>query len=308
MKMAIALAILMGSFAAAWPTLLLPPAAHVADRVESPIYQTVSAVVPAFEVATIKINRSGEPRARHTVIPASGQVTITNVTVRELIQDAYGVPLPALLVDAPDWMRTLRVDVVAKASTPAPVSTLQRMLQPLLAEYFKLTVHRDKRDMDVLTMVVATPGRLGPRLQKNVGCDDVVGTPGGFARAPDGAPDQKGTCGILPGGAGRILARGLDMPGLAAFIGTVPGRMVIDRTGLTGRFDVDLTYTPSAFTAEALAQRPGAAVPPGVDPSGPPLATALQEQLGLKLEPARAPVDVLVVDHAEPLTPEPPTR
>jgi uncharacterized protein (TIGR03435 family) len=197
----------------------------------------------------------------------------------------------------------MRVDVLAKAASPAPVATLQRMLQPLLAEYFKVAVRREPRDMDVFAMVVANPGRLGPQLRRNDdSCDDSVGTAGGFARAPEAAPNQKGTCGILPGGAGRIVARGLDMPGLAAFIGTVPGRMVIDRTHLTGRFDIDLTYTPSAFSAEALAQRPGATPPPAVDPSGPPLITALREQLGLRLDPVRAPVEVLVIEHAEPLS------
>jgi uncharacterized protein (TIGR03435 family) len=181
------------------------------------------------------------------------------------------------------------------------------MLQPLLAEYFKLAIRRDTRDLDALAMVVANPGRLGPRLRRTEGvCDDLLGTAGGFARAPQGAPDRKGTCGILPGGAGRIVARGLDMRSLAAFIGTVPGRMVIDRTGLTGRFDIDLTYIPSAFSAEALAQRPGATPPPGVDPSGPPLITALREQLGLRLDPVRAPVEVFVIEHAEPLSVDPP--
>lgn len=266
--------------------------------------QAGNASVPAFEVATIKINRSGEPRPRHSVIPASGQVTITNVTVRELIQDAYGVPSPSLLINLPEWARTQRVDVIAKAASPAPVATLQRMLQPLLAEHFMLAVHWEPREMEVFALVVANPGRLGPRLQRNDACGDLVGTPGGFARAPDGAPNEKGTCGILPGGAGRIVARGLDMPGLAAFTGTSPGRMVIDRTGLTGRYDVDLTYTPSAFSAEALAQRPGATPPPGVDPAGPPLLTAVQEQLGLKLEPTRGPVQVLVIDRLERPTPD----
>ena len=77
--------------------------------------------------------------------------------------------------------------------------------------------------------------------------------------------------------------------------------MVIDQTGLTGRFDVDLTYTPSFATSEALAQRGGGTPPPGVDPSGPTIITALDEQLGLKLRPTRAPVVFIIVDHVEPL-------
>ena len=142
-------------------------------------------------------------------------------------------------------------------------------------------------------------GRLGPKLQKTAeACEGTVGTSNRFALAPAGSPGQR-PCGILPGGAGRIVARGLDMAGLADLLAST--RVVLDRTGVTGRFDIDLTYTPEAFSAAAVAQRPGATLPPGVDPSGPPLATALQEQLGLKLTTVRAPVEVLVIDKAEPL-------
>ena len=261
--------------------------------------QTVPAT-QTFEVATVKLNHSGELRPRRLVLPRAGRLTLTNITVRELIQDAYGVSFPSLLMNAPDWTGTERVDVVAKAESPVRATVLQRMLQPLLAEYFKLSVHRETRDMDVFAMALATPGRLGPQLKESFdACDDMVGTPGGFARAPDGARNERGTCGILPGGAGRIVARGLDMPGLAAYIGTSPGRMLIDRTGVTGRFDVDLTYTPSIFSSDAPARR--GSLPPGVDPTGPPLITALREQLGLKLQPVRAPIDVVVIDQIEPL-------
>jgi len=253
----------------------------------------------AFEVATIKINRSGNRRPTYAVMPRDGRLTITNVTVYALIQDAFGSP--SRLVNAPDWTRSQRVDVVAKAASPVSAAVLQRMLQPLLADSFKLATHREDRDTDVFGLVVATPNRLGPQLRKSEdACDDRVGT-AAFARADEGARNQRGTCGILPGGAGRIVARGLDMPGLAAFIGSSPGRMVIDQTGLTGRFDVDLTYTPSFATSEALAQRGGGTPPPGVDPSGPTIITALEEQLGLKLRPTRAPVVFIIVDHVEPL-------
>jgi uncharacterized protein (TIGR03435 family) len=262
--------------------------------------QQAAPTIQAFEVATVKLNRSGEGRPRQIVLPRAGRLTLTNIGVRELIQYAYGVPFPSLVLNVPEWTKTERVDVVAKAPSPAPVTVLQRMLQPLLAEYFKLSAHRETRDMDVLAMVLATPGRLGPQLKESLdACDDIVGTPGGFARAPEGARNERGACGILPGGAGRIVARGLDMPGLAAYIGMSPGRMLIDRTGLTGRFDVDLTYTPSIFASDAPGRR--GSPPPGVDPTGPPLITALQEQLGLKLQPMRAPIEVVVIDHAEPL-------
>ena len=275
--------------------------------------QTIAATdgapsAPTFEVATVKINRSGERRSRHTALPAAGRLTLTNISVQELIQDAYGLAFPSLLVNVPDWARTQHVDVIAKAPSPVPVTVLQRMLQPLLAEYFKLSTHAATREMDVFAMVLATPGRFGPKLTRNLdACDDAVGTPGGFARAPDGARNERGTCGILPGGAGRIVARGVDMAGLAAYIGTSPGRMLIDRTGVTGRFDVDLTYTPSVFASDGLARQPRE-TPAGVDPAGPPLITALREQLGLKLEPIRAPIGVVVIDHAEPMNVDVPDR
>lgn len=257
----------------------------------------------AFEVATVKINNSGAARPSHTVVPQSGQVTVTNITVAALIQEAFDVQLGSLMVDVPEWARSQRVDVVAKAAAPAPVPVLQRMLQPLLAEYFKLTVRREKREMDALVLVVANKGRLGSKLQKSdAACDGAVGTSGGFARAAE-ASDKSGPCGVLPGGAGRIVARGLEMTGFADLLAPNPNRPVIDRTGLTGRFDIDFTYTPEIFSAAALAQRPGGTVPPGVDPAGPPLATALQEQLGLKLEQTRAAVEVLVITHLEPLSP-----
>ena len=257
---------------------------------------------PAFEVATVKINNSGAARPSHTVVPQSGQVTITNITVAALIQEAYDVQLPSLIVDMPEWAKTQRVDVLAKASKPAPVPVLQRMLQPLLAEHFTLTVRREARDMDALALLAATNGRPGPKLKKSdAACDGAVGSIG-FSRAAEAA-DKSGPCGVLPGGAGRIVARGLDMAGFAELMAPNPRRPVIDRTGFSGRFDIDFTYTPETFSAAALAQRPGGTVPPGVDPNGPPLATALIEQLGLKLEPTRAPVDVLVVTHLEPLSP-----
>lgn len=257
---------------------------------------------PEFDVATVKVNRSGGRGSPPRVVPATGQVTITNASVASVIQDAYGVQLPSNIINMPDWARTLRIDIVAKAASPTPVPVLQRMLQPLLAEYFKLAVHRETREMDVFALVLTNPGRLGPKLQKIDGsCDDVVGTTMAFARPSDG-PDQRQVCGVFPNTtAGEIIAHGIDIAGLATELAPSQRRPVIDRTGLTGRFDVNLKWTPDAFSAAALAQRPGSTPPPGVDPSGPQLSTAMQDQLGLRFESTRAPIEVLVIDRAEPL-------
>lgn len=99
--------------------------------------------------------------------------------------------LASLIVDIPEWARTQRVDVVAKAAAPAPVPVLQRMLQPLLAESFKLAVRREARDMDALALVAATSGRPGPKLKKSDGaCEGAVGSVG-FSRAAE-ASDKSG--------------------------------------------------------------------------------------------------------------------
>ena len=91
------------------------------------------------------------------------------------------------------------------------------------------------------------------------------------------------------------------MIALAGLLAPPQRRPVLDETGLKGRFDIDVTYTPEAFTASALAQR-GSTAPPGVDPDGPSIFTALQDQLGIKMESRRAPVSVVVIDHIEPLS------
>ncbi|HTM02246.1 MAG TPA: TIGR03435 family protein [Vicinamibacterales bacterium] len=260
-----------------------------------------NAVTARFEAATIKINRAGGRPAPPRVIPATGQVTITNAAVSALIQDAYGIQLPSLIVNMPDWARSQHVDVVAKAPSPAPVAVLQRMMQPLLTEYFKLAVHRETRDVVAFALMLTSPGRTGSKLKRvDDSCDAAVGTTIGFARPAEGT-DQRQVCGVLPAGAGEIIAHGIDVAGLATELAPSQRRPIIDRTGLTGRFDVELKWTPDAFSATALAQRPGSTPPPGVDPAGPPLATALQDQLGLKLVSVTAPMEVLVIDRAEPL-------
>jgi uncharacterized protein (TIGR03435 family) len=228
-------------------------------------------------------------------------LTITNATVASVIQDAYGVQLPSQIITGPEWATTQRVVVVAKAASPASVADLQRMLQPLLSEFFKLAVHRERREMDVLSLELTSPGTPGVGLRRTDDeCATVVGTTIGFARPADG-PGQRQVCGVFPSGAGEITAHGIDLAGLAAELAPSQRRPVVDRTGLTGRFDVELKWTPDAFSAAGLAHRPNAAPPPGVDPDGPSLATAMQDQLGLKLVPARAPVDVVVIDRAEPI-------
>jgi uncharacterized protein (TIGR03435 family) len=254
---------------------------------------------PRFEAATLKINKSGEARGQISAVPESGRLTVTNSRVNDLIQSAYGLQLPTQLVNVPDWARSTRVDVIAKAENPAPLGVLQRMLLPLLEETLRLSVHRDTREMDAFALVLANrDGRLGPNLKKTAAdCGNALGTTMQFNRVTP-ASTSSPACGIQAAdGPGRIVAIGVDIAAIAALIAPSQ-RAVIDRTGLSGRFDINLTYTPEAFTAASLAARNGAPMP-GVDPNGPSLVTALEQQAGLWLQPIRAPIEVVVIDSIE---------
>jgi uncharacterized protein (TIGR03435 family) len=263
-----------------------------------------NADVPRFEVASVRINTSGErPRVRVNAVPPAGRLTITAMTVKDVILAAYGLQ-PFELQDHGSRILNQQIDIVARANGAASMGRMQRMLQPLLAERFGLMVHREKKEMDTFLLTMSTPGRLGPKITPaGAACGDLVGTTVVFALAAAARQTtDEPSCGILRApGPGRIIARGLDMATLAADLAPSMRRPILDRTGLTGRYDFDLTYTPEAFTAAALARR-GTTAPGGVDPEGPSIYTALQEQLGMRLQSQRAAVDVLVIDTIRPLS------
>jgi len=256
-----------------------------------------------FEVASIKLTKSTQ-RARMNAVPASGRLTITAMTVKEVIQGAYGVQSFELMnVGSP--VLSERVDIEAKTERPVgSVTEMQQMLQLLLADRFKLAVHRDMREMNALALFLArNDGKLGPRMKKTQSQCDGLGTsviPSPARERPQ--PNDVAPCGFAPSGVGRIVGIGLDMKGIIGTLAPSQRMSIVDQTGLDGRYDIDVTYTPEPFSAAALAQR-GGTPPPGVnvDPNGPNLFTALEEQLGLKLQPKKMPVPVLVIDHIEPL-------
>jgi len=263
-----------------------------------------NAAAPAFDVVSVRINESNErPRSRVNAVPQTGRLTLTGMTVQELIQSAHSVQSFELIANGSAVLKQ-RVDVVAKAAGPATVAEMQRMLQPMLEQRFKLATHREMREMDALLMV-RTGERLGPKIKASTLDCRGLGTTTIFAMnvaTPQAPKDQP--CGFMPAdGPGRIIANGIEMATLAGNLAVSLGRPVLDTTRLDGRYDVDLTYTPEAFTAAGLARR-GATAFPGVDPNGPPLATALADQLGVKLESRRAPVSVLVIDRLESLIPD----
>ncbi len=242
---------------------------------------------PSFEVATVRPNATGGARVSMLILPG-GTWQATNVTLESMIRMSYRLQ-QSQLVGGPDWIYTDRFDIIAKSATGTLASDFAPRMQSLLAERFKLKLHNEARDLPIYSLVTATQdGRLGPQL-----------TPAAFdctaaaarERAPSSIaprkPDERPTCGTL-NRMGRVMGGGVSMEQMAQTLAQYTGRTVVDRTGLSGHFDYDLEF-------EADPAVPGR----GLGGGFPTLAIALQEQLGLKLDPERATVDVLVIDSIE---------
>jgi uncharacterized protein (TIGR03435 family) len=232
---------------------------------------------PAFEVASVKPNKSGASNSSTSGNATS--FTAVNVSLRQLIVFAYR--LKDFQVGAPSWTESERYDIAARSPEGGQGDNRQR-LQTLLADRFTLKVHRETREQPVYALILArSDGRLGPQLKPStIDCKAA-------AMAKDGGL----SCGMNTssgGAAGRISAIGQSMEALADALGNYGlSRMVIDRTGLKGAFDIELAWKPDTAIVAATG------------PDAPSLFTALQEQLGLKLDARRGPVEFLVVDSVD---------
>ncbi len=226
-----------------------------------------------FEVASVKPNNSGE-RGAH-MSSDGGRMRITNLTMKGLITTAYGVR--EYQVEGPDWLDNDRFDVVAKFSEELPKdpekynAMLQSMMQKLLAERFKLTVHRDKKTREVYGLVVS---KGGIKFKESEGTDSHT------SRAT----------GIHYEGAAIEIAR------LSDFLGRRLDLPVVDMTGLKGYYDIKMDWVPDP--KRPAGEKENAPLLPESQ-AGPTLRDAVTEQLGLKLEPRKAPIEVLIVDHVE---------
>jgi uncharacterized protein (TIGR03435 family) len=268
----------------------------------TPLLQT--AAEPSFEVASVKPNKGDGPTESGT--QPGGRVAMVNVPLRFLIRSAYQIQ-DDQIVDAPAWIASEHFDVLAKAANDFPPPTagapgpLPAMMRTLLAERFKLSVHRETREFPAYALRLARrDGRLGPSLHPSA--TDCVAAAAARARGaqPAPAPDGRPQCGVRAAG-GRMMAGAIPLPQLAAWLSSTVQRVVLDRTGLTGNFDLELRWTPER-TGQGT---PPPATPPATaDPDAPSIFTALQEQLGLRLESIRNPVEVLVIDHVERPTPD----
>ena len=264
----------------------------------------VSADGPRFEVASVKPNKSGDGPISMGTQPG-GRLTMVNVPLRLLIRNAYQVQ-DFQLVNAPDWINSERFDIVAKAAenfpppTPGNPGPLQFMMRSLLADRFQLALHHETRDLPIYALEMArSNGSLGPQLHRStVDCAAIAAARqagGGSAGATQAAGRPQ--CGVKAAG-GQMMAGGLPISQLTLFLSPMVQRVVTDRTGLPGTYDFDLKWTP-----EQAAQAPSGVPSTAPDPDSPSIFTALREQLGLKLESAKGPVDVLVIDKVERPTP-----
>ena len=226
---------------------------------------------PAFDVASIRPSID-PPGSVSGISESKGWISAKNVTLKRCVRGAYNIPEPQIL-GGPKWADEDRYSIEAKAAVPAGGSELMRMLQALLADRFKLVLHREQRTIPGYRLVL---GKGGLKAQ---------------ASAPNGPSTGHSQ-------RGRIDAEGCTLAQLALKLAEVLRRPVVDATGSTGRFDFKLEWTPEDVRAKPPSGDPGAGAAPESD-SGPSIFAALQEQLGLKLESGKVPAEVLVIDSAE---------
>ena len=228
-----------------------------------------SASEPSFDVVSIKRNLSGTEDIGVN-IPTGSAFQTVNVAMLGTIMRAYQVKN---VVGVPDWVENERYDIEAKAATKPGPDEVNAMLRTMLKQRLNLKAHIEAREIPVYALVVARPNHPGLKPVTG-GCDANPTTPPG----PSGAPP----CGYTWSDA--IRSGGITIQRLAGLFDWVAGRVVIDRTGLSGRYEFTLRFTPPTVAVGARSEE------------RPDLFTALQEQLGLRLEPTRAPVDTLVID------------
>jgi uncharacterized protein (TIGR03435 family) len=280
----------------------------------------------AFETAAVKLNTSGSQHWESNFpigpydwySPTGGVLSAKNFPLISYILFAYRVfpnDRVSLLPQLPAWTRTTRYDIQAQApDRTATKDQMRLMMQSLLADRFNLKIHTETKTVPVYALVLTTPGHTGPQLQPH---------PPGDAKCST-KPSSK-TIGIFPAACGavgemtprnhgnlRFGARNVDFSRIATALpalGAGLDRQVLDQTGLSGRYDFNLEWTPAPTpelaSAGPTAANPSAATQPAPDPASqadPNLAAftrALDSQLGLKLIPQQAPMPVLVLDHIE---------
>jgi uncharacterized protein (TIGR03435 family) len=271
-----------------------------APRIRAQSPQTTAAASPSFEVASIKPNHSAELRISIGFQP--GRFVANGISVKQLIALAYDVR-DLQVSGGPSWVDSERYNIEAKEpdsfvqelpKLPPDQRGEQRRLlvQSLLADRFKLKLRRESKELPVYALVVA---KNGPKLQE--------AKPGDTYPKGMKGPDGIGHAGLMRMGPGELTGQGLPVESFARLLSQALGRSVVDQTGLKGIYDFTLKWTPEPGEGMMLRApgggNPGPESAPPPESSGPSIFTAIQEQLGLKLESRKGPVDNLVIDHVE---------
>jgi bla regulator protein blaR1 len=262
-----------------------------------------------FEVVSIKpFDASSGVPARSNTTP--GRYDFAGLPLRLLVGQGLRATQDRI-IGWPDWIDTERYTIAAKMpdSPPPPATAIFVMIENLLKDRFKLVTHRETRDLPVYNLVLArSDGRFGPAFKESSAqCQATLRESVEASRrgAPAPTPEARPTaaaCMSVKLGLGTVTINGTPIGPLANFLTQSVGRPVIDRTGLTASYDLTLKWTPDGanplpfgLPAGSLPQAP----PPPADPDAPNIFTAVQEQLGLKLEAGRGPVEVVVIDRLE---------
>jgi uncharacterized protein (TIGR03435 family) len=261
---------------------------------------------PTFEVASVKPSAANCNGPGRNSGPTPGRLELPCVPVRPLIRSAYGaftgdqIAARAMqVVGGPAWLDTDRYDISAKADgTPSATQMMGPMLQTLLEERFHLKVHVEAKESPVYALTVAksasklTPWKEGSCVPLDLSNPSLWS---GGGPTPCGVPKMSMKAGVSildVGGATMEEFAGRILTGQA-------GRPVVDKTGLTGRYDLHLEYTREDTAGPVRLNGMSQPVPPPSDSAGPSIFTALQEQLGLKLSPDKAPLNVIVIDSVQ---------
>ncbi|HEX3374198.1 MAG TPA: TIGR03435 family protein [Edaphobacter sp.] len=281
-----------GSLAAAASSVVGQTSAATVGAAQPDVTSEVK--VPAFDVVSVKPNKSESGMIR--IMGKPDGYAASNVSLKMLIQNAYGIR-EDLISGAPSWADSARFDIDAKVAG-SDVEALKKLtpeqrrliLQPLLADRFKLKIHTETKQLPVYELVLA---KGGSKLKE--------ATPGDTYANGFKGPDGIGRGGMMRVGRGQLTAQAVPTTGLANMLSQQLHRTVLDKTGLTGKYDLELNWTPDQgsdpmFKGPDGGQHSSDAAP---DSSGPSIFTAVQEQLGLKLQSAKGPVETLVIDHVE---------
>ena len=250
-----------------------------------------------FEAASVKRNTTNGAGLPPVVAISGQRLSAPFVTLRELIRVTYGVN-ENQVVGGPDWIGSDRFEIGATIPTGASTDAVREMLRALLADRFGLVAHPEKRELPVYTLTFT--GQLGPKMRASGPSCAPLSSPAGIPAPPPPPPPPAGAgpmtmLGQPPGSKcgtvmmrGFISARDIVLETFAFLLMRELQRPIIDRTQLTGRYDIDLNFLPDSgpMTINGTA----------INADAPSLTTAVREQLGLKLDSTRAPIDVVVID------------